>query len=669
MAAELVHHTLLALCVVALGGAALRIASLTGAAGLVRVVAAVPIGVAAAALQALALGLFAAGTSPVALGIAAAATWGLAWRFLPRPAPSPAVELRSWWEGCPLRARLAVGAGLGAGLAWSAWYVRHPVIGPDGLNYHLPGVAAWVESGRPGSLHSALHDIPVGNYPLTNEVVLAWLCGISRSLVPVTLWMMPCMVALAAASTWQGLRSLEVPRHAALLAVAALCGSPVVLVQLGGPNTEVPAVAWTVCTAALCAASLARPALLAPALVAAGLALGTKTTTVLPVALALAAAGWANRNALRALGRPFALAALAAVAAGGIWYLRNLLDHGSPLWPFVAAPWGDPQPPALALVDGRLISDPLATLEGRTSEYFDVLGGWTVLLLGMLVAPLIVRRREVAAASAATLLALLAWSASPFTGFPRGVDWTPLAIGSTRYLAPTAAIAALAVALAARASGWAGRAAAILLAAAAAINVARAADLGFPLLPTLKALALGALLGLLTALVVSVARGRVRLGGAVARGRVRLAGAVALAPAAIAVLLAVPAALAARGYPERHVAAWPTPPAIAWLVRQPGFSDGEAPIAMAPHLNGILVGERFGHRLELIPLGEPCARTRRRAVRGLVIVDRTPAGPPFSALGDLPFPSLKQAGRVAACLSHVRPAHREAGYEIVGVPR
>ena len=658
MALALVHHTLLGLCVVAIGGAAIRLASLTGATGIVRVLAAAPLAVSAAVIQALVLGRFEVGTSPVALGAAAGATWLLAWRFLPQAAPRPADELARWWDGLGRRGRLLAGAGLGVGLAWSAWYVRHPEIGFDGLNYHLPEIAAWVDGGRPGSIHPTIHDIPVGNYPITNEVALSWLAGIARSLVPITLWMMPAMIALAGAAAWQGLRSLAVPCPVAALAAVSLCAAPVMLSFLWGPNTDAPAVAWTVCTGALCAASLRHPALLAPALVAGGLALGTKTTTVLPVTMALAAAVWANRNALRPLARPLGLGAAAAVAAGGVWYLRNLVDHGSPLWPFVEAPWGDPQPPVLGLIEGRLINDPLTTLEGRGTRYLDLLGGWALLILGALAAPFLARRREVTVAAAATGLALLTWSAAPFTGFPSAPEWDPLAILSTRYLGPAATIAALALALTARGDGRAARAALILLGLAAAANLGRATDLGVPAMPTLLVIVAGAALGALGALVLSALMKRL--------GLRRLS---PLAPAALAVLVAVPAALSAEGYVDRHVASRVTPPAIAWLVAQPGFRDGDGPIATAPRMNGILAGDRFQHRLELIPLDEPCARTRARARRGVVVVETPPVGASFSAFVLLINPSFKQSGKVSACLSGFEPARREVGYEVYGAPR
>jgi len=86
-------------------------------------------------------------------------------------------------------------------------------------------------------------------------------------------------------------------------------------------------------------------------------------------------------------------------------------------------------------------------------------------------------------------------------------------------------------------------------------------------------------------------------------------------------------------------------------------------------MNGILAGDRFQHRLELIPLDEPCARTRARARRGVVVVETPPVGASFSAFVLLINPSFKQSGKVSACLSGFEPARREVGYEVYGAPR
>jgi len=83
-------HGLLGLSIAALAGAALRVASLTGARGLDRALAALALDAATAAGQALLLGLVSLGTSPVALSLAAGVTWLAARARLTVPSPRPA---------------------------------------------------------------------------------------------------------------------------------------------------------------------------------------------------------------------------------------------------------------------------------------------------------------------------------------------------------------------------------------------------------------------------------------------------------------------------------------------------------------------------------------------------------------------------------------------------
>ena len=147
---------------------------------------------------------------------------------------------------------------------------------------------------------------------------------------------------LLATAGWMGLRSLRVEGRIAGLGVAAICLTPVLSHwQMNGVYTDLPSMAWLVSAAALSAASVERPALLAPAIVAAGLSVGTKTTTLPLAGLALAAGLYVNRSHLRGLVRPLTIATATALAVGGYWYLRNLVDHGSPFWPLL---WGETVP-------------------------------------------------------------------------------------------------------------------------------------------------------------------------------------------------------------------------------------------------------------------------------------------------------------------------------------
>ena len=328
-----VHQALLAVSVVALADGGFRLASLAATGGLERVVATATLAAAAATLEALLLGLIGLGTEPLALAPAAAVTWLAAWRLLPSPQIGAREELAGWWRDTPSLRRLALASLAGVALAWSAWLLRFPALGVDSLLYHVPEVIEWVHNGRPGSVGEYFPFFSVGNYPATNEVLLAWGSGIGRSFLWIGIWA-PATTLLLGVAGWTGRRSLRVDRLVAGLAVGALCLTPVLTHwQMNGAHTHLPALAWLVSAGALCAASATRPALLAPAIVAAGLAIGTKTTT-LPIALlALAFALYANRIELRRLAVPLALAAGTALAVGGDRYLRNFVDHGEPFWP------------------------------------------------------------------------------------------------------------------------------------------------------------------------------------------------------------------------------------------------------------------------------------------------------------------------------------------------
>jgi hypothetical protein len=87
-------------------------------------------------------------------------------------------------------------------------------------------VVAWVGNGSLGAVEPIVPNLPVGNYPLTNEVLLAWGAGIGRSFVFVSLWS-PVMAALLTVAAWAGLRSLRIPVGVAALVVGSLCAVPV----------------------------------------------------------------------------------------------------------------------------------------------------------------------------------------------------------------------------------------------------------------------------------------------------------------------------------------------------------------------------------------------------------------------------------------------------------
>jgi hypothetical protein len=622
---ELVHHVVLAMAVLALGQAALRIAALAAPRGLERLLAAVPIGVGIAIAEALALGLVELGGSTVAVALAAGATWAAAALALPRPDPPLLAELAEWWARLSRNQRLGVGALVGACAAWLVWQLLDFSIGFDSSLYHYPLVAGWIENGSPGSDLFLSYDVPYGSYPLTDEVALTWAAALSRSWVPLAVWN-PLLLALLAASGWLTLRNLSVPRWAAGLAIGAIVTTPLLVRQLNEPQTDLPAFAWLVCTAGLATSAARRPALLAPALLAAGLAIGTKPSTG-PLAVATLAVGaYLARGRLRELAGPLALGLAGAFVVGGIWYLGNLIEHGSPLWPFAVGPWGDPAPRFLGLVDATFAQDPLGTLDGRLRAYTERLGGSWLLLAGALLAlalgafaPRSARslRRPLLVAGGLTLVGCLIWTTAWGTGVStsRELSWPDgFALSSLRYALPALGAGAVAVAIAARAGGWVARAAGGLLIAVIVWSLVEDVQLGSPSTPRLWVLVVGAAAGIAV----------VALGGLVAaRGLPRVpAVAVALGLAVVAGALLAPVS---SGFVERytkvpHSTAY-APELVSWFLEQPGFEDENGSIGIASRgVLAQLAGDRFNNRLVLVPQHASCAEVEDMARRMPVVI-------------------------------------------------
>lgn len=644
----LVHHLLLVAGVLAVGDAALRAATALGASGLERVVAAAVLAAACAAAEALALGVVGLGSSPVALGLAAAGTWIAARVLLPTPAPGPLAELTRAVADSPLGARLGVGAAVGLLLILAAFFVRYPALGIDGSAYHLPEVVSWVHGGRPGAEIQPSEDFPTAAYPLTNEVLLTWAMSLSRSFVPVALWT-PALLALLTAAAWVGLRRLGVPTAAAILAILAIALSPDLIHDLNGPKNDLAALAWLGAAAALSAVAGRRPRLLAVAVLAAGLSVGTKTTTAPLVALVLGLAftAWWRRRTRNEPAPVLLLAAIAgAVAVGGVWYLRNLLVHGSPFWPLIGAPWGDQSPQAVARLHVSFLERPFASLRAHGDGYLSALAGGLVLLVGGALSGLLVRRRAVLIATAATLVVGLAWATAPFTGIADD-PVLDLSLSTTRYLLPACMAGATALALAARAHGVGKRAATGVLAAAVVWSALESAQLGFPSIPGAFTVGLGALAGATAG----------ALAGTVA-GRLPVPPRAALAVTAVGVGLAL--ATAAPGWVERHgrVQAAFAAPLIAWFADQPDFRDGSAPISFAPQTIGPLAGDRIQHAVSLIPGSESCPAVRARARRGWVVVREIPA---FARRYLVPYSA-------ADCLASERTTFSGGGFRVYRLP-
>ncbi len=631
------HHVAFALAAAALGGAGLRVAGALGARGLELVLAAAPIAAAAAVLWALLLGLVELGGSPVALVAGAVLTWVAARTLLPDPAPRR--RLAAWWTHTTPAARATVAGAVAAGVALTFWQLRHPYISLDGLTYHLALPAAWLHEGSPGAVVALFQGVPVGSYPLTHEVLVGWGLGITRSWVVASV-ITPLLVALMAVATWSGLRSLAVPRRVAGLSAGALLTLPLVTSQYGAPLTDIAALAWLAVTAALVAQSLRgpRPLLLAPALVSAGLAIGTKTTPALLTLLVLGYGLWCHRGALRPHARPLGAAAVLALFVCAIWPIRNLVDHGSPLWPFLSTPWGDPRPPLFSEFGDSFIHHPATMLSGRWGAYAYALAGALVLVPAALLLPLARRSRAAIVVGAASALAVVMWMFAPYTGADR---YPELAVTATRYLLPALMAAIAAIALSSRGCGpGLRRVIEASLVAAIVISLAYDLKLGYPYLPAAATLLFAAALG----------------GGVAWLAGTRVRSVPAWTAPALAVLTGLVLAGSAPGYIDRHTATFTSLDGYAALMNtlasRPGYDDDERPVSMAPATTALAGGPRLRHPVTFVPGDEPCPAVRARARRGWLVLG-----------GDN---VLFDSARLRGCMRGRTPILREGSYRLYG---
>jgi hypothetical protein len=639
----------LVVAIAALAGASLRGARALGAEGLALPVAAAPLACSAAVLEALALGLLGLGGSAIALTAGAVLTWVLAARRWPAPVALPAArELAAWWVSLTSAERLTFGAVAGAGVAWVCWLVLHPGLGIDPLTYHLPESVIWVQDGHPGSVETLQYEFPQGYYPVTNEVLVAWLSGIAWTPVPALLWT-SATALLAVTAGWLGLRRIGGGRLVSALAMACVLLAPIASSQLIGPHTDLPSLAWLWVAAALVAVADERPGLLGPAVLAIALAVGTKTTTAPLAVVLLGIAAWRHRAGLRPLAPLLGAALAIGVGVGGIWYLRNLVVHGSPLWPFRSTPFGDPEPAFIRPLDVSFIERPRLTLDRHADVYLKTVAGALVVLGLGLMAPLLRPERRVVAAWAATLVGLASWVTAPFTGAADDLILDLSAV-TTRYLLPTFSAAAVAIVLAAEAGPRRRLAVAGGLMAGCVWSVAESHGLTLVFVPSTGILVAGALGGAAIAAVLGPALGRVR--------PVR---APRLAAVTLSCVLAVLLAGASHGFAARqgHAHWLRSTGLVSWAAEQPEWLDGSFRIAFAPEIIGILAGERLQHEIALVGRTESCASIAARARRGWVV------------LGTFPFPERREPFTAARCLRRSPPGtrmlYRDPLYTVFGL--
>ena len=368
----------------------------------------------------------------------------------------------------PLPAWLGAGALVlagGAALAYLRVYAAEPTLSSDTLNFQLPQVARWIQTGSMWQLDQFFPDYSNATYPhhgnlLLLSVVLPLGDVTLARLVPVP------FAALTSLAVYAAARELHAGRGWALLAAAVPVAVPVyVLEALAGANTDTPMTFFFAAGALFLLRNHrtgARADLVLAGL-AFGLALGTKwyaLTTIPPLLAVWAFARWRARE--RWLADAARLVGLIALA-GGIWLVRNVAETGNPLFPQPLGPLPAPvdvirEQAGWTLAHYLTDWDVWRTyLEPQFTRYFAAPGYLLV------VAPLVAgawawrRRNGRAGAVAAAALACLAfYLVAPYGAFgPEGMP--VIAFASMRYAVPGLLLAAIALAwLGARAPRAAG---------------------------------------------------------------------------------------------------------------------------------------------------------------------------------------------------------------------
>ncbi|HEY0633260.1 MAG TPA: hypothetical protein VGC98_14485 [Thermoleophilaceae bacterium] len=442
------------------------------------------------------LGVLTRGTVAVAAILCAI----LAWRLAPHERPgASAPEEPEPAGGTAVGRVLGVAAGAAIAVCVAAYYrteLTRSVTSDDMLNFHLPLVARWIQSGSFWPVVDFLPYDTTGNYPQNGDVlmlasVLPWRADTFARLavVPYT--------GLAGLATYALGCELRASRARAALMACVVASIPILL-SAGIVSALPDVVMYGMFGAGLVflvrgiRTRLTSDALLGG--LALGLAFGTKWYAVPAVGVVVvlfAGALAAERLARRTIVRLVGLTAGAVVLSGGFWLVRNAVESGSPFFP---AGWlpvgarsdvGNPAPRtdfpiAHYLLSGNVWRHVILPDELRA---FGV--GGILLLAGLVAAAVMavaaLRRGEAAARRVAWVVLVAAALAVVYVVTPNtasGFDGKPVLVYySARYLVPAAVPAAAALAWAATRAGRFGLAVDVLAVVAVADGLRRAFDL------------------------------------------------------------------------------------------------------------------------------------------------------------------------------------------------
>jgi len=268
-----------------------------------------------------------------------------------------------------------------ASLLWRALLaVRLPVVDVLGWQYHLVTVDVWLQSNQ---IVRVTQNIWTDGWPAAGELLTTWLMAFSRTdaLAGFT-GLLPLPIAMVATASLA--RSLGARRPTALLAGLVLGMVPALVVLAGTsyPDTGTAAAAVATWSLGLRWLRGERNAWTAALLgIAAGLAIGTKGTSVVLVGPIVAVVGLTLIVALvRGRGQAggsrrgvlLHAAALAVPVAllGASWYLKNVVVHGNPIYPIGIGPFVGPAAP------GSFGAPPLPAVLGSAGRFEQIARSW-----------------------------------------------------------------------------------------------------------------------------------------------------------------------------------------------------------------------------------------------------------------------------------------------------
>jgi hypothetical protein len=206
------------------------------------------------------------------------------------------------------------------------------------------------------------------------------------------------------------------------------------------------------------------------------------------------------------------------------------------------------------------------------------------------------------------LVAVVMWAASPTSGLS-DISELSAPVSQVRYLFGVLALAAVVIAVGSTAGGVGGRIAVGVLGAAVAWNLWQDIVGDFP--SVLPPAVIGA------GLACGAAAAYARLRGLTLGPRTLAIFAAGTGAASIIVLT-----LGGQGYTERLTANSHNfdRELVAWLTKQPGFADGDRPVAMTPEVTGVAAGDSLQRNVSFIGLHEACRSVAARRKRGWVVL-------------------------------------------------